>query len=85
MNYEYKCDDCKLTFIRTLPIAQRNIPLEEPCPDCGLSSICRIFGITIVSESMDLHTRAERVGGDAYKEVMRSIKKSGGKFGKVNI
>lgn len=86
MNYEFTCDECEKPFIRSLPMARCREPLNEPCPNCDAEgSVKRVFGVTIVSGAMDVHTRAEKVGGDAYKQVMKNVKKAGGKFGNVNI
>ncbi len=86
MIYDFKCDGCKAEFTLSLPIAECRYPIENPCPMCNELKVHRVFSAPpIVSGSMDVHTRAEQVGGDAYKEVMKNIKKAGGKFGEVNI
>jgi putative FmdB family regulatory protein len=36
--YDYQCKNCGHEFERQLVIANRNIPLEEPCPGCGQKS-----------------------------------------------
>ena len=33
--YEYKCKNCELVFEEMHKIAERNIPIEKPCPQCG--------------------------------------------------
>lgn len=86
MIYNFKCEGCNAEFELSLPIAECRSPIENPCPHCNELKVHRVFESTaIVSGSMDVHTRAEQVGGDAYKEVMKNIKKAGGKFGEVNI
>jgi putative FmdB family regulatory protein len=85
MIYEFQCEECEHNFTRSLPMAKCKEPLNEPCPACNKVAVKRVFGVTIVSGAMDVHTRAEKVGGEAYKEVMKNVKKAGGKFGNVNI
>ena len=41
--YEYQCELCECLFERQLKIAQRDIPLSEPCPICsGIDAIKQV-------------------------------------------
>ena len=44
-SYEFRCDSCGYTFVRVTKIDDRNDPLSEPCPDCGIdeNTIYRIY------------------------------------------
>jgi putative FmdB family regulatory protein len=33
--YEYGCSKCELVFERLLKMSEADIPLAEPCPECG--------------------------------------------------
>lgn len=42
--YDYKCSSCEHVFTKSLKIADRNLPIEEPCPDCNLlGSITKVI------------------------------------------
>lgn len=32
--YEFKCDSCEHNFTEILKIDDRNIPIDNPCPNC---------------------------------------------------
>ena len=36
MLYEYRCEECNHTFERVLSFDDREIPLNELCPECGV-------------------------------------------------
>ena len=33
--YEYDCSDCETVFERLLKMSEAEVPLSEPCPECG--------------------------------------------------
>lgn len=80
MTYDYFCKECNHQFERQLPMDDRKIPEDEPCPECGAMSVKQmVCAPAIVSDYMDVHTRAKKVGGEAFVERMRAIKKSTGR------
>jgi len=36
MTYDYKCDECKAVWEDAFPTKDRDRPLAEPCPHCGV-------------------------------------------------
>ena len=34
--YDFKCEKCEHQFSEKKTIANRDVPLSEPCPECGL-------------------------------------------------
>lgn len=42
-NYNYKCSACEHTFDHYSKIADRNIPKENPCPNCGAEGTCEQY------------------------------------------
>ena len=44
MLYEYRCEECNHTFERVLSFDDREIPLNELCPECGVDkSVYRVY------------------------------------------
>ena len=42
--YEFECSECTHGFEQMETIANRNNPLEEPCPKCGYKgNICLLY------------------------------------------
>jgi putative FmdB family regulatory protein len=86
MIYEYKCGACGKIFEKNVPISENKKPLVEPCPLCDTSNqIKRVFSSAIVSDYMDVQTRAKKVGGEAFTEVMSRIHKGAGKNSKMDF
>ena len=40
--YDYVCSKCQHTFDGFLTIAQRDVPTQEPCPNCGKTNCISI-------------------------------------------
>lgn len=55
-NYDYHCNECQVDFIDIqLPIADRNLPCEEPCPSCNATgTIERILSAPAIGDSVRL-------------------------------
>lgn len=48
IEYTYKCSFCEEEFTKLLPIDERDLPLSEPCPNCGTEEIVsRVIGTTV--------------------------------------
>ena len=41
--YSYQCKSCEHYFEELLKIAEMNVPVGEPCPECGKSEINKIL------------------------------------------
>jgi putative FmdB family regulatory protein len=33
--YDYRCENCEVVFERLLKLCEMEIPLSQPCPQCG--------------------------------------------------
>ena len=42
--YEYKCNECEHTFDDYLSVSDRDKPLKQPCPECGVKSVTKRSG-----------------------------------------
>ena len=73
MLYEYKCDGCAHQFTKVLPLDDRNIPLEEPCPKCEHFTVYRVYSVagTIDGELLKADKRMEHSGVQAALERIR--------------
>ena len=89
MKYGYICDICDYSFEREYSMTsdEKNKPLTEKCPRCKKKGGVRrdYSGISLTYDTLGVTTRAKRVGGEAFTEVMKNIKKKAGKGNTVQI
>ena len=75
MIYEYGCDACGETFTVISRIDDRNIPLSNPCPNCGCDeeSIYRVYSNagSVDSEMLKADRRMEESGVQQALERIR--------------
>lgn len=79
MTYTYKCEKCDHEWDCSLSMADRNVPIDQPCVECKEEFyVKRIisFAPSITSESaMTLQQRA----GSGWNDVLTKIKKKSGR------
>ena len=81
--YEYICDKCGHTFTEMHRIDDRNIPKENPCPECKAeNSIDQLFGAPPAICPIRLGRHKPR---SDFVERMKQIKKSHGKVRDIKI
>lgn len=73
--YDYCCKKCGYKFDRILKIADMDLPIKEPCPECGETAVER--QITLPQNScIDPFRIDGRIKhNDDFRETMRYIKK----------
>ncbi len=72
--YEFECSECTHGFEQMETIANRNNPLEEPCPRCGYEgNVIRLISGSEICDPVSLGVRKVPKG---YNEVIKNIKKS---------
>ena len=80
MTYTYKCEKCDHVYDRSLPMADRDAPLSQPCVNCAEHSFVKriiVFAPSITSESaMTLQQRA----GSGWNDVLTKIKRKSGRY-----
>jgi predicted nucleic acid-binding Zn ribbon protein len=80
MTYTYKCEKCNHEWDCSLSMADRDVPIGQPCVQCKEESyVKRIFSFapSITSESaMTLQQRA----GSGWNDVLTKIKKKSGRY-----
>jgi len=75
--YDYECQLCEHSFEEFRTIAEMDIPLENPCPDCKKGEVKRIIGSTRLSDPTLLESSKGRVKPTSeFREVMTRIKKN---------
>jgi putative FmdB family regulatory protein len=93
--YEYKCNECEHTFDDYLSVSDRDKPLKQPCPECGVKAVSKLVSATTMGVDMNC-TPDKKTGGDwsrlmdkmkrgtpkrYHQGIDRSTNRSGGKLG----
>lgn len=73
--YDYRCEECQHAWEQDLTIAERNLPVEQPCPKCGKEKSVEKYlpstgGLCYSVENMN------RKVPEGFKDVLRNIKKN---------
>lgn len=73
-NYGFICEQCTHSFEKLLSISDREIPLKEPCPNCGESKIIKDYGSMRQSLSSDSNLNPNTATGGQWNELMSRMK-----------
>ena len=75
--YNFECEDCSYDFEEFRTIAEMDIPLKEPCPNCKeKGNIIRLIGSPRAVDSGRLESTKGRLRPtQEFTEVMTRIKK----------
>lgn len=68
--YEYNCERCKGQWETVLPIAARDTPLAQPCPQCKKRKCVR-RGVSVCTMGVD----ATKGPGSEFKQLMNKMKR----------
>lgn len=81
--YAYQCEECGHDFSDVKKIADRDVPLGEPCPSCGTEGkVTKLLGSPrIVSGVGDFRRKVP----DVFKDRLREIKKQSGKGNTIDV
>ena len=72
-SYDYQCKACNHVFTKFSKISERNVPTENPCPECGAEeSVSQAIGAVPMSYSGSMSNL--RKAGDGWKEVLSKVK-----------
>ena len=76
--YNFECEDCSYVFEEFRTIAEMDIPLKEPCPNCKeRGSIIRLIGSPRSVDPVRLESTKGRLKPTKeFTEVMSRIKKN---------
>jgi len=82
MIYEFNCEHCNKQFEVSLPMADCQKPLKEPCPLCEVSGkVFRVYGLPEFQTNM-MGTK-EKKAGNEWKDVLRKIDSKAGSASKI--
>ena len=70
--YDYVCDGCSHAFTKFCSIADRNLAVESPCPECGEPKIRQSFG---APPMLDPHRMGRIKHSDGFNDLLKNIKK----------
>ena len=75
--YNFECESCSYDFEEFRTIAEMDIPLKEPCPNCKeKGKIIRLIGSPRAVDSVRLESTKGRLSPtQEFTEVMTRIKK----------
>lgn len=72
--YDYRCIHCGTAWEAPHLIAERDLPLEAPCPECGTHTVERYLptppGVGYSLGGNNLRKKTP----DAFKDILRNIK-----------
>lgn len=80
--YNYKCSECDARFTQSHMIADRKIPEEQICPECGADrTVTQVIGTpNFVTDSKSTLTRA----GGGWQDVLKKVKKASGRDNSIH-
>ena len=70
--YDYICVKCETEFEKSVPIAQREEPTEEPCSSCG-GKVNRKFSTPYVGDPWNF---ARKKPDEGFKDRLREMKRN---------
>lgn len=74
--YEFQCKSCNYEFTQILKIADRKIPCELPCPECGNENInSKISTPTLVTHVGSVLSKTS----NGWNDVLQKIKSGSGR------
>lgn len=87
MIYQFNCENCNDAFTVDVPMDDRNKPIDDPCPLCEKSGgIYRDWSSTSITyDTMDVQTRARKVAGSDFSEMMSRIHKNAGPQSRMDV
>lgn len=69
--YEYQCDSCQYKWEEYRLIDERDIPIENPCPECNDNKVSRCVA------SAGIHSgRGLGKVDNGFKDIIKQIKKN---------
>lgn len=70
--YDYQCKECDHSFNQFQKIADRKLPEETPCPECGAENSVeqQILGTPVLSDTMRMGLKKPPEG---FREVLKEI------------
>jgi len=73
-NYGFICEGCNHSFDKILPIKDRELPLNEDCPQCGEKKVNKDYGSMKQSLTADTLLNANTATGGKWNELMSRMK-----------
>lgn len=73
--YEFICSACQKTFEKQLKIADRELPINQPCPECKAEgTVARHYGNTSIEWSDPWQLGRKKPPSD-WREFINKLKK----------
>jgi putative FmdB family regulatory protein len=72
--YDFKCEKCQTTFEKLLLMKEMELPLTEPCPECGSkNSVKQEVSVASIGDSIRLGLKKPDAG---WGEVLNKVQKA---------
>ena len=71
-NYDYYCSSCKHEFEINMKISERNVPTEEPCPECSEGNVELQLATPTIGDPWRF---AGKRPDEGFRDRLREIKK----------
>ena len=73
--YDYQCEACNHQFDQFQSITSRDVPCEEPCPECNETKVRRGWFNAPVG-GVDGNLTPDKATGGQWSQLMNKMKKS---------
>ena len=84
MTYDYKCTSCEKIWEAIYPMADRDVPLSEPCPHCKAENSVKRC-VTSSNVVFDLKGHPIQKCSDGWKDRLSQIKKNSGRYNSIDV
>ncbi len=80
--YDYRCKACQHQWKESRRIAERSVPVDTPCPECGKEGeIFQVIGTSSIVAGVRLTDKRP----EGWKDVLRGVHKTAGKKSSVDV
>lgn len=83
MTYTYLCDGCKQQWDDSHIIANRDVPVSQPCPHCKAEGTVKRIIAAAPRVSYDGGKTVLQRAGSGWNDVLNKVKKSSGRQAKI--
>lgn len=72
MIYNYQCKECGHEFEKVVKMADREVAINSPCPECGEMKVQQVIGVPVYVDDHKLMGQNRRLPSE-FKEVLSKV------------